>query len=90
MVTIELVYVPLGLEAIHMTLALSPGATVADALNHSGIYRTYPETREMVVGIYAKLVSLDVILKEGDRIEIYRPLALDPKEKRRQLARKKR
>lgn len=90
MVTIELVYVPKGLEALHVTLTLSPGTTVGEALNHSGIYSAYPETREMAVGIYAKLVSLDVVLKDGDRIEIYRPLALDPKEKRRQLARKKR
>lgn len=69
-----------------MTLELQMGATVADALNASAIYTIHPETGHMSVGIYAKQVSLEQVLREGDRIEIYRPLILDPKEKRRQKA----
>jgi len=38
------------------------------------------------IGIYSQRVSVDTLLEEGDRIEIYRPLAADPKEVRRQLA----
>ena len=38
------------------------------------------------IGVYAEKVSLDYLLQEGDRVEIYRPLTADPKEVRRQLA----
>ena len=87
MVNIELVYVALERHTVHLTLELQSGATVLDALNQSGIYDDHPETKEMPVGIYAQIVSFDTVLKDGDRVEIYRPLALDPKEKRRQKAR---
>ena len=87
MVNVELVYVTLEKHTVHLTLELKSGSTVIDAVNHSGIYRAHPETKGMPVGIYAQLVALDTVLKDGDRVEIYRPLALDPKEKRRQKAR---
>lgn len=77
---------PLKKAIVHMTLDLKQKATVSDALNASGIYAIHPETRGLPVGIFAKQVSLEHILKEGDRIEIYRPLILDPKENRRQKA----
>ncbi|PWY56878.1 RnfH family protein [Legionella qingyii] len=86
MVRVELIYVALDKTTIHMTLELKQGATVLDALNTSGIYDIHQETRGMPVGIYAKQVSLEQVLQEGDRVEIYRPLVLDPKEKRRQKA----
>ncbi|WP_454786137.1 RnfH family protein [Legionella sp. WA2024007413] len=86
MVKVELVYVAIDKTVQHRVLELEPGATVLDALNVSGIYEDYPETQGMSVGIYAKQVSLEQVLQEGDRIEIYRPLVLDPKEKRRQKA----
>ncbi|MCL9683223.1 RnfH family protein [Legionella maioricensis] len=87
MVKIELVYVPKDGATLHLSMDLKQGATVADALIKSGVYDLYPETKGLSVGIYARQVSLDAVLKEGDRVEIYRPLALDPKEKRRQRAR---
>ncbi|QMT61370.1 RnfH family protein [Legionella sp. PC997] len=86
MVKVELVYVAFDKTVQHRVLELKQGATVLDALNASGIYEDYPETQGMSVGIYAKQVSLEQVLQEGDRIEIYRPLVLDPKEKRRQKA----
>ena len=87
MVKVDLVYIPLDKNTVHVTLELKSGSTVVDALSQSDIYTTHPETRDMPVGIYARLVSFDTVLKEGDRLELYRPLALDPKEKRRQKAR---
>lgn len=87
MVLIELVYITVGKHTVHRTLELKPGSTVIDALNASGIYNSHPETKNMPVGIYAKQVSLNTVLKEGDRVEVYRPLVLDPKEIRRQRAR---
>lgn len=89
MVTVELVYVARDKTTVHLKMDLQQKATVADALSEAGIHHTHPETRDMLVGIYAKQVSLDTVLKDGDRVEIYRPLARDPKEKRRQQARLK-
>ena len=86
MIKIEVVYAPLQKAIVHMTLELGPRSTVSDALHASGIYITYPETRLFPVGIFAKQVSLEHQLKEGDRVEIYRPLILDPKENRRKKA----
>lgn len=87
MVKIELVYVAKDSTTLQVKMELKQGATVEDALIESRIYHLHPETNGLPVGIYAKQVSLDTVLKEGDRVEIYRPLALDPKEKRRQRAR---
>ena len=86
MVNIELVYSPPGKGVVQVHLSLASGARVSDALNESGIYETYPETKNCPVGIFAKIASLDTLLREGDRVELYRPLIVDPKEKRRQLA----
>ncbi|BCA94047.1 UPF0125 protein [Legionella antarctica] len=90
MVKIELVYVPKHGTTLQVRMDLKQGSTVSEALIQSGIYDLYPETKKLSVGIYAKQVSLDTVLKEGDRVEIYRFLVLDPKEKRRQRARLKR
>lgn len=89
MVRVELVYVAKDGTGLHLNLDLPQGITVGDALEQSGIYNLHPETKELSVGIYARQVSRDTVLKEGDRIELYRPLVRDPKEKRRQLARVK-
>lgn len=89
MVNVELVYVSQERAAVHLTLELQAGATVIEALDVAQIHATHPETKTMPVGIYGKQVALNTVLKEGDRIEIYRPLSLDPKEKRRQKARLK-
>jgi putative ubiquitin-RnfH superfamily antitoxin RatB of RatAB toxin-antitoxin module len=87
MVKVELVYIDREQQTVHQRLELQQGATVADALHASGIHHSHPETKEMSVGVYAKQVTLETVLKDGDRVEIYRPLSLDPKENRRQRAR---
>jgi putative ubiquitin-RnfH superfamily antitoxin RatB of RatAB toxin-antitoxin module len=86
MVKIELVYAPVEQKMLHLFLELKPGATVAEALISSGVYEVYPETKDSPIGIYSKRVSLDTVLQEGDRLELYRSLAFDPKERRRQKA----
>lgn len=65
-------------------LELPAGALVRDALQASGL-----QVDTNAVGIFGKRVSPDVRLADGDRVEIYRPLLLDPKERRRERARKK-
>ncbi|MBA4696868.1 MAG: RnfH family protein [Legionella sp.] len=67
----------------HHTQTMPSGATLVQALNASGVYKKHPETTNLSVGIFSKQKPLDTILEQGDRIEIYRPLLLDPKEQRR-------
>lgn len=71
-------------------LQVSEGATVADALDLSGIHEEIPAVDFMhaVVGIYGKVTARNVALKHGDRVEIYRPLREEPKVARRKRAAK--
>ena len=62
-------------------LALPAGSRVSDALRAAGI-------RANAVGVFGKRVELSALLADGDRVEIYRPLGIDPKERRRQRARR--
>lgn len=61
------------------------GATLEQAVAQSGLLQEMPEVdlAAMQVGIYAKKKTLATVLREHDRIEIYRPLIADPKNARR-------
>lgn len=89
MLKVELVYVDMDKSLVQHQLTLKPGACVADALEQSGILLHKPELRDSPMGIFSKRVTLGTLLRAGDRIEIYRNLTADPKEKRRQRAKKK-
>jgi putative ubiquitin-RnfH superfamily antitoxin RatB of RatAB toxin-antitoxin module len=71
-------------------LDLAPGSTVADAVEHSGLYREWPEAMQPNprYGIYAKPVAADARLRDGDRVEVYRPLLIDPRQARRERAKR--
>lgn len=71
-----------------LSLKIRSGALVSEAIERSGILRDFPEIdlANAKVGIYGKQVKLDAVLKDKDRIEIYRPLIADPKEIRRKRA----
>ena len=60
---------------------LPDGATIQDAINRSGILKQFPEINleKNKVGIFGKVSKLDAVLKDGDRVEIYRPITCDPK-----------
>jgi len=66
------------------------GATVRQAIERSGVLAEFPEIDlgRSRVGIYGKLVALDSPLAEGDRVEILRPLAVEPTAARRRRARR--
>ena len=66
-------------------LEVENGATVAEAIARSGIARRFPETdlSELQVGVWGRTVDRSRVLREGDRVEIYRPLEMDPREARR-------
>jgi putative ubiquitin-RnfH superfamily antitoxin RatB of RatAB toxin-antitoxin module len=71
-----------------LRIRLAEGATVGDAIRQSGVLEAFPEIdlARNKVGIFSKLVKLDEVLRDRDRVEIYRPLIADPKEVRRKRA----
>lgn len=71
---------------------LEPGSTALDAVRSSGLAERHPEgdPTNLRLGIFGVEVPPGTRLKEGDRVEIYRPLAIDPKEARRARARRAR
>ena len=71
-----------------VALDLAVGATVADAIEQSGIVAMFKdfELDTSKVGIFGQKVEQTQELRDGDRVEIYRPLLVDPKEIRRQRA----
>jgi putative ubiquitin-RnfH superfamily antitoxin RatB of RatAB toxin-antitoxin module len=81
---VEVVYA-LPTEQMLVRLQLPPGATVGQAIRQSGLLERYPEIAlaTVPVGVFGKIVTLDTLLQAGDRVEIYRPLTVDPKEARR-------
>ncbi|WP_233881435.1 RnfH family protein [Paraburkholderia flagellata] len=64
-----------------ISIDLPPGATVQQAIDASGILARHPEIdlATLKVGVYGKLKPLDTVLVDHDRVEIYRPLIVDPK-----------
>lgn len=64
-----------------ITVELAPGATVQQAIDASGILARHPEIdlAKLKAGIYGKIKPLDAALADHDRVEIYRPLIVDPK-----------
>lgn len=72
-------------------VTLPVGSTIADAINQSGLLARCPEIdlRHNQVGVFSQLRDLADRLEDGDRIEIYRPLQVDPKEARRRRAQKR-
>ncbi len=71
-------------------LCVAPGATVENVIRASGILEEFPDIdlARAAVGIYGERVTLADRVRDGDRVEIYRALLADPKEARRQRARR--
>jgi putative ubiquitin-RnfH superfamily antitoxin RatB of RatAB toxin-antitoxin module len=86
-IKIELVYA-LPTEQQLFKIEVPKGATIAEAVRLSGILAKYPEIdpEKGKFGIFGKLSKTDTVVREKDRIEIYRPLIADPKEVRRKRA----
>lgn len=86
---VEVVYSagPGQTDGVHV--ALPPGSRLQDALAASGLLERHGLAVEaMPTGIWGKLRAADTPLRDRDRVEIYRPLLVDPKEARRQRYRK--
>ena len=85
---IEVVYA-LPDRQIVITLPLpAAGLTALEAVQQSGLFGRCPELREnaLVLGVYGTVCGHDQLLQDRDRVEIYRPLKVDPRTQRRQRA----
>jgi hypothetical protein len=84
---VEVVYaLPQRQEVVKLMLPM--GSTLLQAVEASGLLQRYPEIdpAKLKVGVYGKLSKPDALLRERDRVEIYRPLIADPKEVRKKRA----
>jgi hypothetical protein len=73
-----------------VAVELGADTSAGDALLQSGIAAIFPEENLSAcqLGIWGRLIEAGHALKDGDRLEIYRPLHIDPREARRRLATK--
>jgi len=67
-------------------VTLNEGATLREAVERSGLLAEFPEIdlEKNKLGLWNKLAKLDAVVRDQDRVEIYRPLIADPKEVRKQ------
>lgn len=88
LMTIEVAYAEPDVQHL-ISIELAEGSTIWDAVQQSGLLEKYSVLADQGtalrenVGIFGKLKSADTVLRANDRVEIYRPLLMDPKEARR-------
>lgn len=87
---VEVAYATVAHQVI-IPLQVKQGTTLIDAIRLSGVLEQFPEIDLDVnkFGIFSKISKADTVLREKDRVEIYRALIADPKESRRKRAEKK-
>lgn len=89
-INVSLVYATASKQWVFEQL-IGRGTSAEDLIELSKFQNEIPELdgielAQYQIGVFSQKVSLDYLLEEGDRVEIYRPLTADPKEVRRQLA----
>lgn len=87
MINIDVCYA-LPEKQLLIKVKLPEGSTLQQALEASGVLVKHPEIdlKKNKFGVFAKLSKVDTVLRDRDRVEIYRPLIADPKEVRKQRA----
>ncbi|MCZ8251237.1 MAG: RnfH family protein [Hylemonella sp.] len=81
---ITLAFAPSARHVDELVLELPAGTTVRQALVASGWIERYPETATAPLGVWGRKAGPEQLLRAGDRVEIYRPLRVDPKVARRE------
>jgi putative ubiquitin-RnfH superfamily antitoxin RatB of RatAB toxin-antitoxin module len=86
-IDIEVAYARAEKQRI-VSMQVAVGSAVRDVLDSSGLATEFPELdiKNCPVGVFGHEISDDYVIRDGDRIEIYRPLKRDPREARRELA----
>lgn len=87
LIRVEVAYGTLSAQSV-VPMDVQEPMTVEMAILNSGLLKRFPEIdlRVNKVGIHSKVATLDTLVQQGDRVEIYRPLIADPKEARRKRA----
>ncbi len=81
---IEVVYCPQPGHTDRVSLELPEGSTLRDALSASGLCQRHAlQEGTLLFGVWGRVQPPDRTLRERDRVELYRPLQVDPKEARR-------
>lgn len=90
LIKVEVAYAAPDRQCI-LIVELEQGSTVETAIRHSRILDEFPEINleKQKTGVFGKPRQLNEWVSDGDRIEIYRPLVIDPKDARRAKAKKK-
>lgn len=85
-VDITVVFSPAARSVRELALSVEHGSSVAACIQTSGLLEAMAaeEVDSLVVGVWGKKVSLDYLVHSGDRVELYRPLKVDPKVARRE------
>lgn len=78
-IAVEIAWSPRAGEVLRRRLELPAASTVGDALGRLGA----APPASLAVALWGRLCSPEQVLRDGDRIELCRPLAVDPKEARR-------
>lgn len=83
---LSVVYAPMAREVHEVKLLANPPCSIVQALQQSGLLLRHPEinSHEALIGVWGRKAKLDQRLRDHDRIEIYRPLRVDPKVARRE------
>jgi putative ubiquitin-RnfH superfamily antitoxin RatB of RatAB toxin-antitoxin module len=86
-IMVEVVYALQDRQEL-VALTLPAGTSAREAVEHSGLLEKFPEIDpdRNKLGVFARLVKPDTVLRHRDRVEIYRPLIADPKEVRKRRA----
>lgn len=86
-INIEVVYALPDVQTL-LKKEVPAGTTVMEGVQASGLLEKFPDIdlAALKLGIFGKLTKADTVLRDKDRIEIYRPLLADPKEVRRRRA----
>lgn len=89
-VRVSVAYSPRARVVDETELSLPAGATLADAIRASGVLDRHPglDLAQTRFGIWGRVQPPETVLRERDRVELYRPLQVDPKEARRLRYRK--
>jgi uncharacterized protein len=81
---VTVVFCPAPGAVDEVVLEVAPGTTVQEAFLRSGLAARHPGCETLPLGLWCRVRPGGTVLRDGDRVEVYRALTVDPKEARRQ------
>ena len=80
---VEVLWGPAPHDTRRVALTLPAGSTAGQALTASGLLVEFPELAQAPMGVWGRACTAETVLRDLDRVELYRGLTVDPKEARR-------